>query len=124
MKLLRVKICSFENLYYVPVKNSPASGGLVKKVNPKLRAMIPIKVAKKNSNFLRPNLSRNRKVNVSTIVIKLPAHRGMTWNGILLPRLIWPNVRKNCSSDWVFFFKFEGEGREFSKKLRSLEQLI
>ena len=33
-------------------------------------------------------------------------------NGILLPKLFWPTVRKNCSSDW---------GREF---LRSLEQFI
>ena len=22
------------------------------------------------------------------------------WNGILLPKLFWPTVRKNCSSDW------------------------
>ena len=34
-------------------------------------------------------------------------------------------MRKNCSSDREFFFlKFEAEGREFAKFLRSLEQFI
>ena len=31
-------------------------------------------------------------------------------------------VRKNCSSDRENFLKFEAEGREFAKNLRSLEQ--
>ena len=29
------------------------------------------------------------------------------WNGILLPKLFWPSVRKSCSSDQGFFLKFE-----------------
>ena len=33
-------------------------------------------------------------------------------------------MRKNCSSDPEFFLKFEAEGREFAKFLRSLEQFI
>ena len=41
--------------------------------------------------------------------------------GILLPKLFWPTVRKNCSSDWEKNLKFEAEGREFS---RLLEQSI
>ena len=45
-------------------------------------------------------------------------------NGILLPKLFWPTVRKNCSSDRENFLKFEAEGREFAKILRSLEQFI
>ena len=45
-------------------------------------------------------------------------------NGILLPKLFWPTVRKNCSTDWEKFLKFEAEGREFAKILRSLEQFI
>ena len=45
-------------------------------------------------------------------------------NGILLPKLVWPTVRKNCSSDREKLLKFEAEGREFSKILRSLEQFI
>ena len=51
----------------------------------------------------------------------------MIWeneNGILLPKLFWPTVRKNCSSDWEKLLKFKGEGREFAKFLRSLEQFI
>ena len=45
-------------------------------------------------------------------------------NGILLPKLFWPTVRKNCSSDREKLFKFAAEGREFEKFLRSLEQFI
>ena len=36
-------------------------------------------------------------------------------NGILLPKLFWPTVRKNCSSDREKLLKFEAEGREFPK---------
>ena len=46
------------------------------------------------------------------------------WNGILLPKLFRPTVRKNCSSDRKKLLKFEAEGREFSKFLRSFEQFI
>ena len=42
--------------------------------------------------------------------------------GILLPKLFWPTVRKNGSSDWEKILKFKTEGREFAKILRSLEQ--
>ena len=45
-------------------------------------------------------------------------------NGILLPKLFRPTVRKSCSSDREKLFKFEAEGREFSKILRSQEQFI
>ena len=31
---------------------------------------------------------------------------------------------QNCSSDQEFFLKFEAEGREFAKILRSLEQFV
>ena len=43
-------------------------------------------------------------------------------NGILLPKLFWHTVRKKCSSDREKNLKFEAEGREFEKILRSLEQ--
>ena len=33
-------------------------------------------------------------------------------------------MRKNCSSDREKLLKFEAEGREFAKFLRSIEQLI
>ena len=45
-------------------------------------------------------------------------------NGILLPKLFWPIVRKNCSRDREKLLKFEAEGREFAKILISLEQFI
>ena len=45
-------------------------------------------------------------------------------NGILLPKLFWPTVRKNCSSDREKPLKFEAESQEFAKFLRSLEQYI
>ena len=45
-------------------------------------------------------------------------------NGILLPKLFWPTVRKKCSSDREKLLKFEAEGQEFAKILRSLEQFI
>ena len=34
--------------------------------------------------------------------------------GILLPKLLRPTVRKNCSSDGEKLLKFEAEGREFT----------
>ena len=44
--------------------------------------------------------------------------------GILLPKLFWPTVRKNCSSDQEKLLKFQAEGPEFAKFLRSLDQFI
>ena len=35
-------------------------------------------------------------------------------NGILLPKLFWPTVRRKCSSDQEKLLKFEAEGREFA----------
>ena len=37
--------------------------------------------------------------------------------GILLPKLFWPIVRENCSSDREKLLKFKAEGREFAKFL-------
>ena len=45
-------------------------------------------------------------------------------NDILLPKLFWPTARKKCSSDQEKLLKFEAEGWEFAKILRSLEQFI
>ena len=55
---------------------------------------------------------------------KLPEMSKIDENGILLPKLFWPTVRKNCSCDREKLLKFEAESREFSKFLRSLEQFI
>ena len=45
-------------------------------------------------------------------------------NGILLPKLFWPTVRKNSSSYWEKLLKFEAKSREFVNFLRWLEQFI
>ena len=50
--------------------------------------------------------------------LRWPLH--MIEYGILLPKLFRPTVRKNCSSDLEKLLKFEAEGREFAKLLRSL----
>ena len=42
-------------------------------------------------------------------------------NGILLPSLFWPTVRKKCYSYREKLLKFQSEGWEFAKFLRSLE---
>ena len=39
-------------------------------------------------------------------------------NGILLPKLFLPTVRKNCSSDREKLLKFKAKGREFAKNLK------
>ena len=65
------------------------------------------------------HLSKIRpKSNIDTILTS------RVHNGILLPKLFWPNVRKKCSSDPEKPLKFEAEGWEFAKFLRSLEQFI
>ena len=43
---------------------------------------------------------------------------------VLLPKLFLTYCEKNCSSDREKLLKFEAEGREFAKILRSLEQFI
>ena len=45
-------------------------------------------------------------------------------NGILSPKLFWSTVRKKCFSDWEKILKFEAEGGEFAKFLRSLEKFV
>ena len=55
---------------------------------------------------------------MKTLAIPLFIH------GILLPKFFWPTVRKNCSSDREKILKFEAEGQEFAKVLRSLEQFV
>ena len=45
-------------------------------------------------------------------------------NGILFQKLFWPTERKNYSSYQEKILKFEAEGREFAKCLKSKEQFI
>jgi hypothetical protein len=44
--------------------------------------------------------------------------------GILSPKLFRPTVRKNCSIEQEKLLKFEAEGQESAKFLRSLEKFI
>ena len=53
-------------------------------------------------------------------MLLLSKHNNSVVIGILLPKLFWPTVRKNCSSDWEKLLKFEAKGQEFAKVLRSL----
>ena len=55
---------------------------------------------------------------------QVSGYRRSPKNGILLPKLFWPTVRKNCSRDQEKLLKFEAEGLEFAKFVRSLEQFI
>ena len=45
-------------------------------------------------------------------------------NGILLPKLFWPTVRKKCYSGREKLLNFKAGGQEFAKILRSLERFI
>ena len=72
--------------------------------------------------------SRSKKISLHTFIFSLCAKGSLEDlkcnNGILLPKLFWPTVRKNCFRDREKLLKFEAEGREVSKFLRSLEQFI
>ena len=48
----------------------------------------------------------------------------ISYYGVLLSKLFWRTMRKNCSSDWEFFLKFEAEGRLLANFMRSLVQFI
>ena len=72
------------------------------------------------SNSIYPNLG---KID-GRVETRLNKDRPEKKNGILLPKLFWPTLRKNCSSDWEKLYKFEAEGWEFVKFLGSLEHFI
>ena len=57
-------------------------------------------------------ISKNTRISYTSL--------GKIWfywsrNGILLPKLFWPTVRKYCLSDQEKLLKFEAEGGEFTK---------
>ena len=68
---------------------------------------------------LTPNLP-GKKIEIKFVTMELCD----TLVHILLLKLFYPTVRKKCSSDRENFLKFEAEGREFAKILRSLEQFV
>ena len=61
------------------------------------------------------------EVSLISVLLMVPSE---FWNGFLLPKLFRPAVRKNCPNDREKLLKFEAEGREFAKMLRSLERFI
>jgi hypothetical protein len=63
-------------------------------------------------NFLWKIRKRN-VCNVSRCIAFEQFYHQKCNNGILLPKLFWPTVRKNCSSDREKHLKFEAEGQEF-----------
>ena len=85
-----------------------------------------------SSLYLNHSLSRCNLLETSGKQWKImhsfsPNHIGrnkVVINGILLPKLFSPTVRKKCSSDREKLLKFKVEGLEFSKIQRSLEQFI
>ena len=67
-------------------------------------------------NFFR--LNQTMSLSFEYLQIWLPKQKIYTFlneisnlkkNGILFPKLFWPTVRKNCSSDWEKLLKFEAE---------------
>ena len=78
--------------------------------------------------FLRQNFSWQVTFEINLVAANLIWSRDfkiyLAGNGILLPKLFWPTVRKKCSSDREKLLKFEAEGRESAKFVRSLEQFI
>ena len=57
--------------------------------------------------------------NTKTICLSAEKRLGLFIDGILLPKLFWPTVRKKkCSSDREKLLKFKAEGQEFAKFLR------
>ena len=73
---------------------------------------------------LRKHKDRKKKQAYYSCFVVISRLRTKGWDGILLPKLFWPTVKKNCSSDREKFLKFKAEGQEFAKILRSIEQFV
>ena len=81
-----------------------------------------IEIKEVQSVFIAIYCKAEKEIKQTNALNHQTSHVGST--GILLPKLFWPTVRKNCSSDREKLLKFEAEGHEFAKCLRSLEQFI
>ena len=78
----------------------------------------------KPMHFELTQVVSSKRYNKVDFLLKPIFRRAWQTNGILLPKLFWPTVRKNCFSDQEKLLKFEAEGRKFAEFLRSLEQFI
>ena len=72
-----------------------------------------------NHLLLYSNFSDTQEIDTIDKPIKLFSE--IVFCGQSCSDLMW---EKNCSSDWEKLLKFEAEGQEFAKFLRSLEQFI
>ena len=79
-----------------------------------------------DNSKMKIELQFNKSVTdkIEMVLVSFFMKQTLSGNGILLPKLFWPTVRKSCSSDQEKLLKFEAEGREFAKILRWLEQFI
>ena len=125
---------STENKQKLPISNPPPPYKCLRNI-----WMVPKSVAFVEASGCEPHQTspnKSRPVQLASIklhqstelgpdVYLMQGKKGLTFkNGVLLPKLFWPNVRRKCSSDWVKLLKFEAEGQEFAKFLRYLEQFI
>ena len=55
------------------------------------------------------------------LILRYKISLNVSRNCILLPKLFWPTVRKNCSGDQEKLLKFEAEGQKLAKNLEQLE---
>ena len=67
----------------------------------------------RNQAKVKPSLTRKRGNKHLPFLLQI--HTMGEVVHILFPKLFWPTVRKNCSSDGEKLLKFEAEGREFIK---------
>ena len=71
--------------------------------------------------FQLPSFNReDSAISQASTIVETESDIEWIWNGILFPKLFWPTVRRNCSSDRENILKFEAEGQECAKSLRSL----
>ena len=64
------------------------------------------------------DISSGKKMNEEKCGKSQPVLPNNIKNGILLPKLFWPTVRKKGFSERENLLKFVAEGREFAKCLR------
>ena len=89
------------------------------KIDYGLNEMSSINETRRLRGFPREKLPSNMKeknLRINYHIIKHSRFVNLFRNGILLQKLFWPTVRKNCSSDQEKLLKFEAEGSERSEQ--------
>ena len=70
------------------------------------------------------DISSGKKMNEEKCGKSQPVLPNNIKNGILLPKLFWPTVRKKCSSGQEKLLKFNAKGREFAKNFQSTRTIF